>query len=84
MSFSFIAYAYKLSKVESKTKKPLSSYLSEKQFVRWLIVNLMNAAFVCHAIKYFVGDLSFWCYKCEDYVNHLSIKQVYEFLMRLI
>ena len=31
-----------------------------------------------HCIAMGMNDLSFWCYKCEDYINHLSIKKVWD------
>eukprot|EP01083_Nonionella_stella_P039427 107213_1 len=31
-----------------------------------------------HCIAMGVGDLSFWCYKCDDYLHHLSIKAVFD------
>ena len=32
-----------------------------------------------HCIALGVGDLSFWCYGCDDYLHHLSIKPVFDF-----
>ena len=32
-----------------------------------------------HCIALGVGDLSFWCYGCDDYLHHLSIKPIFEF-----
>ena len=29
-----------------------------------------------HCIALGIGDLSFWCYKCDSYINHLTIKRV--------
>ena len=31
-----------------------------------------------HCMAMGLGDLSFWCYKCSDYVNHLSLKRVWD------
>eukprot|EP01084_Bolivina_argentea_P162118 282153_1 len=30
-----------------------------------------------HCIALGIGDLSFWCYKCDMYLDHLSIKQLF-------
>ena len=32
-----------------------------------------------HCMAMGVNDLSFWCYKCENYINHLSVKKVWDF-----
>eukprot|EP01084_Bolivina_argentea_P292916 503714_1 len=31
-----------------------------------------------HMIALCCGDLSFWCYKCDDYLDHLSISKVFK------
>eukprot|EP01084_Bolivina_argentea_P101547 182037_1 len=31
-----------------------------------------------HCIAMGVGDLSFWCYECDSYINHLTIQNVFE------
>ena len=31
-----------------------------------------------HCVAMGVGDLSFWCYKCDDYLHHLSIKPIFD------
>eukprot|EP01084_Bolivina_argentea_P220025 372971_1 len=30
-----------------------------------------------HCIAMGTGDLSFWCYKCDDYLHHLNIRKVF-------
>ena len=32
-----------------------------------------------HCIAMGCGDLSFWCYKCDDYLDHLHIRRIFEF-----
>ena len=32
-----------------------------------------------HCIAMGCGDLSFWCYGCNDYLDHLSIRRIFEF-----
>ena len=32
-----------------------------------------------HCMAMGINDLSFWCYKCENYINHLSVKKVWDF-----
>ena len=32
-----------------------------------------------HCMAMGIKDLSFWCYKCENYINHLSVKRVWDF-----
>eukprot|EP01084_Bolivina_argentea_P124307 220278_1 len=31
-----------------------------------------------HCISMSVSDLSFWCYKCDSYLHHLSIKNIFD------
>eukprot|EP01083_Nonionella_stella_P078698 215514_1 len=31
-----------------------------------------------HCIALGIGDLSFWCYQCDSYINHLTIKTVFK------
>jgi len=31
-----------------------------------------------HKIAMCLGDLSFWCYGCENYLHHLTIRPVYD------
>ena len=37
-----------------------------------------HAASSTHHIACGLADLSFWCYQCDSYLHHLSIKPVYE------
>ena len=32
-----------------------------------------------HCIAMGCGDLSFWCYKCDDYLDHLHMRRIFEF-----
>eukprot|EP00486_Rosalina_sp_Unknown_P013850 CAMPEP_0201595522 /NCGR_PEP_ID=MMETSP0190_2-20130828/192500_1 /ASSEMBLY_ACC=CAM_ASM_000263 /TAXON_ID=37353 /ORGANISM="Rosalina sp." /LENGTH=568 /DNA_ID=CAMNT_0048055543 /DNA_START=24 /DNA_END=1730 /DNA_ORIENTATION=- len=32
-----------------------------------------------HCIAMGCGDLSFWCYGCDDYLDHLHIRRIFEF-----
>jgi len=31
-----------------------------------------------HSIAMCLGDLSFWCYECDSYLHHLTIRPVYD------
>ena len=31
-----------------------------------------------HCVALGVGDLSFWCYECDSYLNHLTIQPIFE------
>eukprot|EP00484_Ammonia_sp_Unknown_P023330 CAMPEP_0197048228 /NCGR_PEP_ID=MMETSP1384-20130603/23624_1 /TAXON_ID=29189 /ORGANISM="Ammonia sp." /LENGTH=807 /DNA_ID=CAMNT_0042480331 /DNA_START=29 /DNA_END=2452 /DNA_ORIENTATION=- len=31
-----------------------------------------------HCVAMSVGDLSFWCYGCDSYINHLTIQPIFE------
>jgi ADP-ribosylglycohydrolase len=31
-----------------------------------------------HCVALGLGDLSFWCYGCDSYLNHLSIRRIYD------
>eukprot|EP01084_Bolivina_argentea_P315839 547339_1 len=32
---------------------------------------------ISHCMAMGINDLSFWCYKCENYINHLSVKKLW-------
>ena len=31
-----------------------------------------------HCIALGIGDLSFWCYQCDSYLHHLTIRSIFE------
>ena len=34
-----------------------------------------------HCMAMGINDLSFWCFECDDYINHLSVKAVWDFYL---